>query len=99
MSAAEKALKGYLAFKNQPIQKIHDLTKLLEICQKFDQGFDKFRESVSLLSPFATKFRYPSEFDLPNIKDAELAIQHAESILTFVSRKLSEPETGQKNIF
>lgn len=39
--ASEKALKAYLAFKNKPIIKTHDLIKLLESCVSFDNEFKK----------------------------------------------------------
>lgn len=96
--AAEKALKGYLVFKKQPIMKTHDLAKLLETCLIFDRDVEKLRQAVMELNPYSSKFRYPTEFEIPDQKDAELAIKHAESILRFVVRKLSEPETGQQNI-
>lgn len=31
--AAEKALKGYLAFRSHPIMKTHDLIQLLNMCR------------------------------------------------------------------
>lgn len=36
---AEKALKGYLAFCEIPIQKTHDLRLIIDICVKFDKEF------------------------------------------------------------
>ena len=97
--SAEKALKSYLVFKNHEILKSHDLNKLIELCKKFDMGFDKIYDSADHLSPFATKFRYPTEFDIPDLHEAELAIKHAESIMRFVLKKISKPETGQVRMF
>ena len=97
--AAEKALKGYLVHKRQPIVKTHELGKLLEICLKFDRDFDKIYEAARFLNPFATKFRYPSEFDIPDLDEAKLALKYAKSILNFISKKVSEKSSGQKNIF
>lgn len=96
--AAEKALKGYLVSKKQPIIKTHELAKLLEICLKFDKDFEKIYAATLFLNPFATKFRYPTEFDIPDQTDAELALKHATSILTFVLKKISHPTTEQKSI-
>ena len=97
--SAEKALKAYLVFKKTPVLKTHDLLQLLELSLKFDRDFQKIYEASKLLTPYATKFRYPSEFDIPDFGDAEQAIKHAQKILTFVLRKISEPATGQSDIF
>lgn len=97
--AAEKALKGYHVFKKQQVMKTHDLAKLLETCLVFDRDFEKLRQSVMELNPYSSKFRYPTEFEIPDQEDADLAIQHAKKIMNFVLKKISEPETGQTDIF
>ncbi|KKQ33547.1 MAG: HEPN-type nucleotidyltransferase, antibiotic resistance related protein [candidate division TM6 bacterium GW2011_GWF2_37_49] len=97
--SAEKTLKAYLVFKKHPLVKTHDLIQLLEICMSFDAEFRNKFDAVDFLNPFASKFRYPTEFNLPEIKDAELAAKHAESIMRFVLKKIAEPETGQTDIF
>lgn len=96
--AAEKALKGYLVFRQQEIKKTHDLTGLLELCLKFDTDFGALREATKRINPYSTKFRYPSEYDQLDQSDAVLAIKHAKNILKFVLKKIKESETGQKNI-
>jgi HEPN domain-containing protein len=97
--SAEKVLKAYLIFKNYPIVKTHDLIKLLEICISFDQSFRKKFEAVDYINPFASKFRYPTEFDIPDKADAELAVGHAEKIMKFVLKMIGVPETGRTKIF
>ncbi len=81
---AEKSLKAFLAFKDQPITKTHDLGRLLELCSVFDVTFEKVRMGCVLLSPYATKFRYPSEYEIPTLLDAQEAIYAAEQIFVFV---------------
>ena len=97
--SAEKSLKAYLVFKKHPTIKTHDLLKLLELCMLFDREFQKKFDAADYINPFSTKFRYPTEYDLPGLTEVELAIKHAQSILNFVLKKVSEPETGQKDIF
>ncbi len=97
--SAEKALKAYIVLKNQPILKTHDLEKLLEICLNFDKKFIKLISAANFLNPYATKFRYPTEYDIPDQAEAELAIKRTQSIMRFVLKKISEPETGQTEIF
>ena len=97
--AAEKALKAYLAFKNHKITKTHDLTKLVESCSQFDIKFETLYSDAEHLKPFATKFRYPTEFDIPDFQDTENAIKQTQKIVNFVRKKIAEPETGQKELF
>lgn len=92
---AEKALKGYLCFKGEQITKTHDLIKSLEQCMEFDQEFRKLYQAAKELNPFATKFRYPTEFDIPDQAKVIIVIKHAELILKFVMNKIAEPECGQ----
>jgi HEPN domain-containing protein len=97
--SAEKSLKGYLVFKKHEILKTHDLIKLTKLCTELDQRFAKLYETVEHLNPFSSKFRYPSEEDIPDLAEAQLTIKHAQSILSFVIKKIEEPETGQTSVF
>lgn len=87
--AAEKALKGYLCYKLQPITKTHDLIMLLEQCMRFETGFEQLYSAASQLNPFATKFRYPTEFDIPDLIEAELALENAAQIIAFVLKQIT----------
>ena len=95
--AAEKALKAYLVFNNQEIVKIHDLIKLNDMCQKIDKDFQRLDIALKMLNPFATKFRYPSVFDLPDLNDAKITIKQAESVINFVRKKIYGPIVSQMN--
>jgi len=97
--AAEKALKAYLVFKDQEIIKTHDLVKLAELCSQIDKTFEKLYDDAIYLNPLATKFRYPTEFDIPSFEDAKVSIKKTQKIVNFVLKKIAEPETGQKELF
>ena len=97
--SAEKSLKGFLVFKMQPVLKTHDLTKLLELCMQFDYNFKKLYESIHYINPFSSKFRYPSEYDIPSLENAKNAIKHSKKILNFVIKKILAPQTNQRNLF
>lgn len=60
-----------------------------------DRNFEKVFDSANHLNPFSTKFRYPTEFDIPDFADAELATKQAASVMKFVVKKIAEPGTGQ----
>lgn len=75
--AAEKSLKAYLVFKKHHVVKSHDLIQLIEFCMKFDRDFEKLLDAAGVLNPFSTRFRYPSEHDIPDLSDAKSAINLA----------------------
>ncbi len=76
--SAEKSLKAYLVFKGQPVFKTHDLTKLIELCMAIDREFEKIYTFARYLNPFSTKFRYPSEYDIPDYDHADNTIKQTQ---------------------
>jgi HEPN domain-containing protein len=95
---AEKALKGYLCFRGESITKTHDLIKALEQCMQFDPNFKQLYQEARELTPFSTKFRYPTEFDIPDFTKVTRAIKQAEAIINFVSKKIADPKSNQITI-
>lgn len=95
---AEKTLKGYLSFKDEPITKVHDLIKLLEQCMKLDDDFEKLYPFARKLNPFSTKFRYPTEFDIPDLEKTTVVIEYAECIMNFVLKKIADPMNDQTQL-
>jgi len=68
--AAEKALKGFLTFKNSPFAKTHALGPLVEQASDLDAGFEALLDHAENLSPFAWRFRYPGELLVPDEDEA-----------------------------
>lgn len=97
--SAEKSLKAYLVFKKHSIVRTHDLIQLVELCMKFDRGFEDIFDATNALNPFSTKFRYPTEYDIPDFDDAEKAIGQAHEVLIFVLQKILNSKFGQKDLF
>lgn len=86
---AEKALKGFLAYHEQPLLKTHDLLKLLEASCILDPEFVNLRLDAAVLSPFATEFRYPTDDEVDLERKVVLdAINRARNVLTFVEKKI-----------
>jgi HEPN domain-containing protein len=97
---AEKALKGFLALHQAEIKRIHDLTKLIDMCAVFDSSFESLLLEASDLTPKGTEFRYLDDYDmvddlsqlLPEVEEVEEAIIKAKRILDFVKAKLPARE-------
>jgi HEPN domain-containing protein len=87
--SAEKALKAFLAFNNQPIVKTHDLTALNDLCVKLDDSFTQIYDLVEVLNPYATEFRYPGECMDPGMDEAGEAIISADKIYRFIKEKIT----------
>ena len=85
---AEKALKGYLAFKSQALKESHDIELLVEICSKIDIEFESLYVFSENLNPYATAFRYPDIYLEPDFDEVNEAIEMARKILDFVKSKI-----------
>lgn len=88
--AAEKALKGYLAFRDQPMERTHDLERLLELATALDPTFAPLEAHADVLNPYATAFRYPDTLSVqfPTAVEVDAAIGHAQAIYDFVLQQV-----------
>jgi HEPN domain-containing protein len=59
--AAEKAVKGYLAFRDHRLERSHDIVRLAEIASSYEVSFNAHSEAAITLTPYATAYRYPGE--------------------------------------
>jgi len=96
---AEKSLKAFLVFKQQPIRKIHDLGILLESCIELSGDFIELKELARELNPYATYFRYPDDEMMPAPEDVLVAIQATQKILHFVETKIAKDSSPNMSIF
>ena len=88
--AAEKALKGYLAFRDQPLARTHDLERLIELATELESTFAPLEVQADTLNPYATAFRYPDTLGVlfPSELEVATAIEHAQTIFDFVLARL-----------
>ncbi len=86
--STEKALKAFLAYKEEDIRRTHDLVALIDLCNEHDQEFIRFNTYAGELTPFATATRYPdtAPIDL-DTSTADYFIKIASEILKFVEEK------------
>jgi HEPN domain-containing protein len=88
--AVEKYLKGFLVLNNVKPEKIHNLGKLVNYCQKINKDFAKFKKDCKSLTPYYIEARYPIG---PPIKypreEAKKVIDTAEEIINFIQGIIS----------
>lgn len=87
--AAEKALKAYLTWRDEPFGKTHELAELVAQCAAHDSTFERLRPAAKVLAPYAIEPRYPGEpHSTPSARQAAEAQQFAQEIVSFVLDRL-----------
>jgi HEPN domain-containing protein len=81
---AEKAMKAYLVYREQPFRKTHNLTELGGAVARLEPSLAALMRSASLMTEFAWRFRYPGELATVSQDDAVRALDTAESVLVAV---------------
>ena len=82
--AGEKAVKGFLAFHDQPPIRTHDIELLLSAAQPFEAGFAAWIEAGERLTRYATQYRYPADMMEPDQAEFDQAMVDAEGLYRFV---------------
>src|SRR4051812_40624788 len=59
--AAEKAVKGFLAFNDHRLERSHDVERLVGLAAEYNKDFLRWVEAAVTLTPYATAYRYPGE--------------------------------------
>jgi HEPN domain-containing protein len=86
--AAEKTLKAFLTWQDEPFEKTHSLVALVGKCLSFDQDFQDLRQAAVTLTPYAVAFRYPGDLPELMLEEAEHAYILAEKVWDFLILKL-----------
>ncbi len=82
----EKYLKAFLAFYEIEFGKTHNLESLAVHCSEIDPEFKDL--SFGELSEYGVSIRYPDDFYMPSIEEADRSIVIAEKTREFVMSKL-----------
>jgi HEPN domain-containing protein len=82
--AAEKLLKAYLTWHDEPFEKTHSLVALVGKGLQFDQDLQELRLASVTLTPFAVTFRYPGELPELTLDEANKAYVLAEEMWHFL---------------
>lgn len=88
--AAEKVLKAFLAWYDEPFRKTHDLRELGRQCVRIDPALDTACSKAEALTPFAWQFRYPEEPSAPSVQEAKEALALAREVYETILGRLPE---------
>jgi HEPN domain-containing protein len=83
---AEKAVKAYLCHIGAPIEKTHDVERLIKLAAKHLPEFGQWLDEAEIVTPYATRFRYPME-DMPmepERSEFEEALEATQRLYDFV---------------
>jgi len=86
--AAEKALKAYLTWQDEPFEKTHSLVALVSKCLPVEPSFESLRQAAITLTPYAVTFRYPGDLPELSAEEAEQAISLSRQVWEFVRKQL-----------
>jgi len=84
----EKALKAYLAFRNQPFPQTHDLAQLRNLCQAIEPEFAYLGADTIVLTTYAVDVRYPGSGSPPTQAEAQQSVEIARQAYDFVASRI-----------
>jgi len=85
---AEKALKAFLAWHDQPFRKTHSIEELGELCLGIDPDLRPEVDRAAPLSEFAWKYRYPGVAESPSGGETDAALGTAVDLLEAVKSRV-----------
>ena len=88
--AAEKALKAFLVWQDQPFPKTHDLGKLGNQAVGLDQTLEPLIDEIIELTKYAWIFRYPGEVDEPSVAEAVEVLHKVREFVDAMSSRFPE---------
>jgi len=84
----EKYLKAFLAYHEIEFPPTHELGDLALLCSTVHEDFQTLIPRAKVLIPYAVEIRYPEIESEPTREDAEIALEIAGEIKTFVLGRL-----------
>jgi HEPN domain-containing protein len=86
---SEKALKGYLVYKDYKYSHIHILEEICTTCATFDSSFTEILDDCTRLTPYGVIVRYPQEIFIDE-NLTKIALYQAQKIHDFCLSKIPE---------
>ena len=78
--AAEKAVKGYLVFCDQEVERVHDMEVLVRAAASCAPTFGEWVDVGIQLTPYARLYRYPGPVVEPTREQFDRALSAAEGL-------------------
>jgi len=87
----EKYLKAFLVLHNKDFRWTHNIAELIELCKEIDPDFDAlYGKDADKLTIYAVQVRYPDDFYMPEVAEAQTCLQIAKEVKDFVKAKLRD---------
>ncbi len=85
---AEKAMKAFLTWHDQPFRKTHDLAALATQCAGLDATLAPIVTGLDDLTEYAWAYRYPTDISEPSVSDVDEARELASGALRQIAARL-----------
>ena len=83
----EKFLKAFLVYHKKEFGRTHNIEFLIQLCSEIDDEFKTL--SVGDLSFYAVEVRYPDDFYVPTLEEAQECYTLAMNIKNFILKRLN----------
>ena len=86
--SAEKDLKAYIIYLDLPLNKTHNLIKLVDQISEFDNEIKHLQKAVEVLTDYIVTARYPDDSELITDEESKLAFNESEKINNYIKTKI-----------
>lgn len=86
--AAEKDLKAYIIYLGLPLNKTHNLSKLIDQIKELDIDILKLQSDVEVLTDYIVTARYPDDSEPITDEESKLAFSVSEKINSYIKNKI-----------
>ena len=86
--SAEKDLKAYIIYLDLPLNKTHNLIKLVDQISELDKEITPLQKAVEVLTDYIVTARYPDDSELITDEESKLAFNESEKINNYIKTKI-----------
>ena len=86
--SAEKDLKAYIIYLDLPLNKTHNLIKLVDQISELDKEIIHLQKAVEVLTDYIVTARYPDDSELITDEESKLAFKESEKINNYIKTKI-----------
>ena len=86
--SAEKDLKAYIIYLDLPLNKSHNLIKIVDQISELDKEINHLQKAVEVLIDYIVTARYPDDSELITDEESKLAFNESEKINNYIKTKI-----------